>query len=77
MLYLRASVLEGFWAKPSLAGPKAQRILTRVSATHPYYRHSALRTSSLSLMPNADAKAWAISIPMLTFPSSMALIYVL
>jgi len=38
--------------------------------------HSALRTSSLSFMPNAHASAWATSIPMLTFPSSTELIYV-
>ena len=42
----------------------------------PRYRYSALRTSSLSFIPNAHARAWAISIPMLTFPSSMELMYV-
>jgi hypothetical protein len=43
---------------------------------HSFILYSALRTSSLSLIPNADAKAFATSIPTLTFPSSMELMYV-
>jgi hypothetical protein len=38
--------------------------------------YSAFRTRSLSFMPRADAKALATSIPTLTLPSSIELMYV-
>jgi hypothetical protein len=38
--------------------------------------YSALRIRSLSLMPKADAMALATSIPTLTLPNSIELIYV-